>query len=432
MPFFSIVIPTRNRARLLVDCALKSVLWQSFDDFEIIVGDNASTDDTESVVKGIDDGRIRYLRPPKWTPKESFFEVCLKEATGRYSLLFSDDDALTSDALSRCHKLLDAFSPDFLSFSNAINYHFHDWHQVEKRNLMTVPSFTNEVYARESSVELGKLYAIQGLIPGIPVVTNAFYKTSFIQGLIKKYGTLFPHGHMGDYNIACYALANTKCFLYYDRPIIVFGHWKGNTPQQLHNLQTSMPEYQEWVAWAKEHLLATMPFRGYLFKNCIVAALLDMKQRLGLPFEIDWDGYFYDIQREILRLGKLGIEVSELQKEYDLAVRNREVAPPAPQTQEQDRGLIGEFHLRFRGERHGFTDILSAAEFFEHLEEHADEVTSDQQRLLFTSVRVGKLLGRCIRALSGQRGYDLTLKYLGALARLVLIAARRRTRKEGY
>lgn len=433
MPFFSIVIPTRNRARLLVDCALKSVLRQSFEDYEVIVGDNASTDNTEDMVKGIDDDRVRCIRTPEWIPKERFFEVCLSHARGNYCLLFSDDDALTYDALSRCHGPLDAFSPDFLSFSNAMGYHFNDWHEPEKRNLMMVSPFTNEVYLRESRTELEKLYATRGLIPGIPVVTNAFYKTSFIQGLTERYSTLFPHGHMGDYNIACYTLANTKYFLYFDRPVIVFGHWSENTPQQLHNLQTSMPEYQEWITWITEHLLASMPFRGYLFKNCIVATLLDMKQRLDLPFTIDWDGYFDDIQREILRLSRLGIDVSQLQKEYESAVRNRGGAPqPVRKPEESAQSLVGEFHLRFRGERHGFHDVLSAAEFFEHLEEPEAEVIPDEQRRLFLMFRLGKFLGRCVRAISGKRGYAFVLKYAGTLAKLVLIAVRRHSRKEGY
>ena len=49
MPFFTVIIPTYNRADL-IEVAINSVLQQSFTDFEIIVIDDASQDDTEKVV----------------------------------------------------------------------------------------------------------------------------------------------------------------------------------------------------------------------------------------------------------------------------------------------------------------------------------------------------------------------------------------------
>jgi glycosyltransferase involved in cell wall biosynthesis len=61
MPRVSITIPTYNRAHL-VGAAVRSVLEQSFADFELFVSDNASTDDTEGVVAGFADPRVTYLR----------------------------------------------------------------------------------------------------------------------------------------------------------------------------------------------------------------------------------------------------------------------------------------------------------------------------------------------------------------------------------
>jgi cellulose synthase/poly-beta-1,6-N-acetylglucosamine synthase-like glycosyltransferase len=60
-PTVSVIIPTYNRAHL-VGRAIRSVLNQTFQDFEIIVVDDGSTDNTEEVVKGFNDPRIRYIR----------------------------------------------------------------------------------------------------------------------------------------------------------------------------------------------------------------------------------------------------------------------------------------------------------------------------------------------------------------------------------
>ena len=57
----SVVITTHNRSNLLSG-AITSVLNQTFQDFEIIVVDDASKDDTKDVVQTFDDTRIRYIR----------------------------------------------------------------------------------------------------------------------------------------------------------------------------------------------------------------------------------------------------------------------------------------------------------------------------------------------------------------------------------
>ena len=58
-PFFSVVIPTYNRAEKLKE-TLSSVLVQTFSDFEVLVMDDGSTDNTESVVNGFSDSRVKY------------------------------------------------------------------------------------------------------------------------------------------------------------------------------------------------------------------------------------------------------------------------------------------------------------------------------------------------------------------------------------
>ena len=58
-PFFSVVIPTFNRADFIKG-TLDSVLMQTFEDFEVIVVDDGSTDDTAGEMQTITDSRVQY------------------------------------------------------------------------------------------------------------------------------------------------------------------------------------------------------------------------------------------------------------------------------------------------------------------------------------------------------------------------------------
>ena len=59
-PFFSVVIPTYNRENIIKN-AIDSVLSQSFQDFEIIIIDNGSTDKTKQFIKSYSNAKIKYF-----------------------------------------------------------------------------------------------------------------------------------------------------------------------------------------------------------------------------------------------------------------------------------------------------------------------------------------------------------------------------------
>jgi glycosyltransferase involved in cell wall biosynthesis len=93
-PTVSVIIPTYNRASLLPR-AIHSVLGQTFGDLELLVVDDASTDATEEVVRGIADPRLRYLRRPANGGVSAAQNSGLAAARGEFvSFLHSDDEYL--------------------------------------------------------------------------------------------------------------------------------------------------------------------------------------------------------------------------------------------------------------------------------------------------------------------------------------------------
>ena len=101
-PKVTIGIPTYNRADGYLRQTLKSALNQTYQNLEIIVADNCSTDNTENYVNGISDPRIRYFRHKKNIQVNDNFNFCLNQASGDYFLLLHDDDLIDDDFVEIC------------------------------------------------------------------------------------------------------------------------------------------------------------------------------------------------------------------------------------------------------------------------------------------------------------------------------------------
>jgi glycosyltransferase involved in cell wall biosynthesis len=106
MPKVSVCIPTYNRIELL-PFAIESVLRQSYTDFELIICDDGSTDETPQLMGKLTDRRVRYLRHPQNIGKSNNMRSGFEAATGDYFIKFDDDDRLTPEFLSRTIAILD-------------------------------------------------------------------------------------------------------------------------------------------------------------------------------------------------------------------------------------------------------------------------------------------------------------------------------------
>lgn len=111
---FSVVIPTHNRLDLLRD-AIETVRRQDHDDWELVVFDNASTDDIAGHVAGLADSRIRYARSDEFLPVTGSWNRAIDLATGDYVVFLGDDDGLAPRYFSRIGKIIREFKlPDVL------------------------------------------------------------------------------------------------------------------------------------------------------------------------------------------------------------------------------------------------------------------------------------------------------------------------------
>ena len=96
----TVIIPTFNRASI-VGRAIRSVLSQTFQDWELLVVDDASTDGTEQVVRSFPDSRIRYLRHDQNRRVSAARNTGIRSAQGEYVSFLDDDDEWLPEKLAK-------------------------------------------------------------------------------------------------------------------------------------------------------------------------------------------------------------------------------------------------------------------------------------------------------------------------------------------
>lgn len=100
MSMVSVIIPTYNRAHLL-GRAIKSGLDQTFQDFELIVVDDSSIDETEQLIKSFQDKRIIYVRHEINLGSNPARNTGLRHANGEYIAFLDSDDEWLPEKLKK-------------------------------------------------------------------------------------------------------------------------------------------------------------------------------------------------------------------------------------------------------------------------------------------------------------------------------------------
>lgn len=104
-PRFSVIIPTYNHADFL-SIALRSVLDQTFTDFEVVIVNNQSTDNTLDVINSLEDERVRVINFSNNGVIGASRNVGITESTGSYVAFLDSDDTWHQDKLYKVAKTI--------------------------------------------------------------------------------------------------------------------------------------------------------------------------------------------------------------------------------------------------------------------------------------------------------------------------------------
>lgn len=223
-PTISVVIPTHNRAKLLKR-AINSVLRQTFEDFELIVVDDASLDNTSEVVESINDGRIRYVRLEKNSGGPVARNTGIKKARGKFIALLDDDDEWLPNRLELQIEKFESLGKDVGVVYGGFYYVSQDTGEIIGKRL---PRYRGDVYThflKENFVGSPTLlirkecFKKAGLFD--PELKSSqdwdmwlriakYYRFDYVPAVVAKY---YVHGHQITFNMKKY-ISGRKRFVW--------------------------------------------------------------------------------------------------------------------------------------------------------------------------------------------------------------------------
>jgi glycosyltransferase involved in cell wall biosynthesis len=186
---FSLIVPTRERLDTLRHC-LQTITSQVYENLEIIVSDNASTDGTRKYVESISDPRIRYINTGQRVGMSQNWEFALQHATGEWVSFLGDDDGLMPNCFEKINSLILQTQAKAIR-TRACSYIWPNAQPHDHHLAMNIP-LGKRHSVRESRFWVDKVLAGSGNYSELPMIYNGgFVQKDILDQFAQKHGQVF-------------------------------------------------------------------------------------------------------------------------------------------------------------------------------------------------------------------------------------------------
>jgi glycosyltransferase involved in cell wall biosynthesis len=135
---YSIVIPTFQRANLLEN-TIKSCLMQTYDNFQLLISNNFSLDNTKEILNKYENNRnVKVIHTTKKLSMPEHWEFMMDYVEGDYVMIIGDDDGVRTDFLNIIDNAIEKTNSNIIKFKGGLYFH-NDWPN-EERNTFTFDS----------------------------------------------------------------------------------------------------------------------------------------------------------------------------------------------------------------------------------------------------------------------------------------------------
>ena len=305
MPLLSVLMPSRNRGRLL-EVSLETILNQSFGDFELVISDNMSTDNTAAVAKAAmaRSPKVRYIQPDRDLSMVDHYEFVRTQAKGDYLIFLSDDDGIIDNGLDYIARVLTAAPtrPEILVWQRA-GYGWPDLVGQPNCEFLAYRLRSGKTYEVKSSLVLDILcdfdqtpnYHFIG-----PKITNCAIARTAFDKAVKQTGRFFMPPYP-DYTTLSQLLSTHASYTLIDQPMYICGSSVAANSAMYAGRKKKVLEYNSLFG-PGEITLDDVPYpMEYLSVSYMCATYLKFKKIYPDTFTspINWINYLRALYAEL-------------------------------------------------------------------------------------------------------------------------------------
>ncbi len=321
-PRFSIVVPTRNRAHLLRH-AVQSALAQTYDDFEIVISNNDSSDNTDEVARSFADPRVRYVQTDRTLPMSIHWEFALEHAQGLYVTFLCDDDGIVPSLLSRIDDLLQPGSRQVVYWTSATYYH-QNWTDVSQQNRLMIPPHDRENREEEPRSLLRDLFDLKQYTRSFPKMLNSCCSREHVEMIRKASGRFFQVS-CPDYSSAATLLSTAESCHCMPLPLGLCGASAESIGASVLRRLNDKAISQFWKEYEGAFEWLTPLTQGSAV-NAIADTLVRTRSALSAQlgeYDLDWSMYFCLCWDELATERRCGGDVAQLFTDFHEALKQQ-------------------------------------------------------------------------------------------------------------
>ena len=218
-PKITVIIPTRERAEVL-RYSLRTAVMQDYDHLEIIVCDNFSSDETESVVNCTSDTRIRYINPGKRLSMSHNWEFALSHVKDGWVTFIGDDDGLLPGGIRKIAEVIEQTKAHAIRTEGCM----YDWPGMPEypAGQLVVP-LARGYEVRNSQEYLKKVLEGKEKYNQLPMIYNGgFIHIQLLEKIKNKVGQFFASVNPDVYTAVALARL-VENYIYFKEPVVING-----------------------------------------------------------------------------------------------------------------------------------------------------------------------------------------------------------------
>lgn len=303
IPKYSVVLPVLNGGETL-PVVLKHLLTIDYEDFEVVVSDNLSSDNTAEILDQFNDTRLKVVRPERrlgWSENLAF---AYSHANGMWQHHIGDDDVVLPSRFKILDQLIDLYPEADVLWSRGYRYHWPNYREISLANKMDAISFTG---AHTKLSILVREAVIRGCL--VDAGFSWIVSKNLIDNCIKKYGFYVSrqHGEAFGYRAA---LINSKNTVIVDLPLAISGrHQKSIGTQHLQSKEHYIEKGETDIAHSDpdEFHLTPWKYKGYTSWSLdALCLLISLDEQVSPLDDSEWLAWAYMTLGEIKSLRNKG------------------------------------------------------------------------------------------------------------------------------